>query len=127
MSADKARALIERHFGSKTNPATRPVLPNAAVPNNEQPLVGVFAHKDLPDASVMLFQKEAASGHVDKITADYVKNMKHQLINAMMNELKSNSRIDHHPANTKKGADGLVDTCCVIESRMFIHHVKQHH
>lgn len=109
VSADKARTLIERHFGSKTNPATRPVLPNTAVPNNEQPLVGVFAHKDLPDASVMLFQKEAASSHVDKITADYVKNMKHQLINAMMNERLAALQDDPKtPLNKAYSANGYL-------------------
>lgn len=86
VNVSQTKKLIEKHFADKTNPQPSTVRPSVLIPNNQQPLIGVFNHKDLPQSTVYLYQKETVNNHIDKTVEDYQISLKHQIISQIINE-----------------------------------------
>ena len=104
----QTRAMIEQKFGDEVNPANPPAAPSKLIPNNIEPIIGVFTDPNLPQNSVMLLQKDAADNPLEVSVNDYVTKLKHILITLMLDErlnaLKDSAQPPFIAADTMDGA-----------------------
>lgn len=81
-----AQQLIEQNFAKYTNPEQPQPSPSNLLPNNIEPLVGVFQDKGLPQSTVMLSNKDANNYIARNTTAGYLESLRISLMVTMINQ-----------------------------------------
>lgn len=80
------KKLVEQHFADYKNPPQPVTAPAITVPNNVEPIVGVYQSDEVSQNIIMMAYKDMNNVTIDKTDGDYVKNLREMLISQMINQ-----------------------------------------
>lgn len=86
INPEQVARLLEQRFGPYRNPKEAVVRPNNQLPNNTEPLVGVFKDPTLTQNTVMLAHKNPKDFIPLNTTGGYIETLRTSLMTNMINQ-----------------------------------------